>query len=159
MAGRVISTSNDGKAGFNRKAPFGPPDAAARVGAVADFNADGSIDLAVGDEKAESMVVYMNDGTVALQLDFGPPRRRGRPTQSRLAISTAMAVPISCSDTLKVRTRCSSTTARADVHQDHVRRSEGSAYGFALGDMNGDKFPDIALARSGAPMSCYLSGR
>src|SRR5215204_4335454 len=43
---------NDGKAGFARTAPFGPADAAARVAAAADFNRDGSIDLAVGDEKA-----------------------------------------------------------------------------------------------------------
>jgi hypothetical protein len=36
---------NDGRAGFGRTAPFGPTDAAARVGAAADFNGDGSIDL------------------------------------------------------------------------------------------------------------------
>ena len=53
---------NDGKAGFARTAPFGPPDAAARVAAAADFNGDGSLDLVVGDEKATSMVVYQNDG-------------------------------------------------------------------------------------------------
>ena len=33
---------NDGKAGFARTAPFGPPDAAARAGAAADFNGDGA---------------------------------------------------------------------------------------------------------------------
>ena len=36
---------------------------------------------------------------------------------------------------------------------------KGAAYGFALGDINGDKFPDIALARSGAPNVLYLSGK
>ena len=35
----------------------------------------------------------------------------------------------------------------------------GSAYGFALGDVNGDTFPDIAMARSGAPNVLYLSGK
>ena len=35
----------------------------------------------------------------------------------------------------------------------------GSAYGFALGDINKDGFPDIALARSGAPNVLYLSGK
>ena len=33
----------------------------------------------------------------------------------------------------------------------------GSAYGFALGDVDGDTFLDIALARSGAPNVLYLS--
>ena len=36
---------------------------------------------------------------------------------------------------------------------------KGTAYGFAIGDVNGDKFPDIALARSGAPNVLYLSGK
>ena len=34
---------------------------------------------------------------------------------------------------------------------------DGSAYGFAIGDINGDTFPDIALARSGARNVLYLS--
>ena len=37
--------------------------------------------------------------------------------------------------------------------------AKGAAYGFALGDLNGDTFPDIALARSGAPNVLYLSGK
>ncbi len=36
---------------------------------------------------------------------------------------------------------------------------QGSAYGFALGDIDRDGFPDIALARSGAPNVLYLSGK
>src|SRR5687767_14062441 len=61
---------NDGKAGFARTMPFGPSDAAARVGAAADFNADGLIDLVVGDEKAASMVVYLNAGKGRLAPGF-----------------------------------------------------------------------------------------
>jgi len=45
---------NDGKAGFARTAPFGPPDAAGRAAAAADIDGDGWIDLAVGDEAAAS---------------------------------------------------------------------------------------------------------
>ena len=37
--------------------------------------------------------------------------------------------------------------------------AKGSAYGFALGDMNRDTFLDIALARSGAPNVLYLNGK
>jgi hypothetical protein len=39
------------------------------------------------------------------------------------------------------------------------RDRKGSAYGFALGDVNGDTLLDIALARSGAPNVLYLSGQ
>src|SRR5215204_770761 len=61
---------NDGKAGFARRVPFGPADAAARVAAAADFDGDGDVDLAVGDERAASMVVYMNDGKGGLVAGF-----------------------------------------------------------------------------------------
>ena len=61
---------NDGKAGFSRTTPFGPPNAAARVGSAADFNRDGSLDLAVGDERASSLVVFLNDGKGHLTAGF-----------------------------------------------------------------------------------------
>ena len=72
---------NDGKAGFSRVAPFGPPDAAARVGAAADFNGDGSLDLVVGDEKARSMVVYQNDGKGRLTAGFRTADRAQDPVR------------------------------------------------------------------------------
>lgn len=34
-----------------------------------------------------------------------------------------------------------------------------AAYGFAIGDINGDGKPDIALARSGAPNVVYMNGK
>jgi hypothetical protein len=49
---RTYTAVTAGQAGFSRTTPFGPPDTAARVGAAADFNRDGSLDLAVGDENA-----------------------------------------------------------------------------------------------------------
>jgi hypothetical protein len=51
------------------------------------------------------------------------------------------------------------TTVRWRDAQVRFGDTKGSAYGFALGDMNGDTFPDIALARSGAPNVLYLSGK
>jgi hypothetical protein len=37
--------------------------------------------------------------------------------------------------------------------------TRGSAYGFAIGDIDGDGKPDIAVARSGAANVLYLSSR
>jgi FG-GAP-like repeat len=151
---------NDGRANFARTAPFGPRNAAARVGAAADFNGDGSLDLVVGDEAAASMVVYMNDGKGRLTPGF------------RVADKTRVPYAIAAGDLNNDGNPDIVLGYTAGPHTvffndgtgrqfTHVAFGDpaGSAYGFALGDINGDKFMDIALARSGAPNVLYLSGK
>jgi VCBS repeat protein len=151
---------NDGKAGFARTVPFGPPDAAARVGAAADFNGDGSLDLVVGDEKAASMVVYLNDGKGHLAPGFRVADKAKTPY--------AIAVGDLNSDRSPDIVLGYTSGPHAVFFNDGTGRrfthvafgdAKGAAYGFALGDINGDAFPDIALARSGAPNVLYLSGK
>jgi hypothetical protein len=147
---------NDGKAGFARTQPFGPADSSARAAAAADFNGDGSLDLAVGDEKARSLTVYINDG-------------RGRLTAGFRVVNQQTPYAIAAGD------------LNADRHPDIVfgftegppamffndstgrqfarvpfGDKAGAAYGFALGDVNGDGVIDVAMARSGAPNVLYL---
>lgn len=151
---------NDGKAGFARKLPFGPANAAARVGAAADFNGDGSMDLVVGDEAAASMVVYLNDGKGRLTPDY------------RVADKSKVPYAIAASDLNNDRSPdiilgyttgphsifFNDGTGRNFVHTS-IGDARGSAYGFAIGDVNTDGVPDIALARSGAPNVLYLGSR
>src|SRR5687767_9483355 len=151
---------NDGKAGFARTAPFGPPDAAARVGAAADFNRDGSIDLVVGDEKAASMVVYLNDGKGRLAGGFHVADKARRP----YAIAAGDLNSDGSPDIVLGYTAGPHSVFFNDGTGRQFTKivfgdPNGAAYGFALGDINGDKFPDIALARSGAPNVLYLSGK
>ena len=151
---------NDGKAGFARTAPFGPTDAAARVGAAADFNADGSIDLVVGDEKAASMTVYLNDGNGRLTGGFHVADKAKTPYAIAAGDLNSDGSPdIVLGYTAGPHAVFFNDGTGAQFTRVQFGDAKGAAYGFALGDVNGDKFPDIALARSGAPNVLYLSGK
>jgi hypothetical protein len=150
---------NDGKAGFARTAAFGPKDAHARVGAAADFDGDGDLDLAVGDEFAASMVVYMNDGKGTLTPGFSVADK----TRTPYAMTSGDLNNDRLPDIVFGYTAGPHSVFYNDgsgrFTETRFGDAKGSAYGFALGDINKDGFLDIALARSGAPNVLYLSGR
>jgi hypothetical protein len=149
---------NDGKAGFSRTAPFGPPDATSRVGAAADFDRNGTVDLVVTDERAASMTVFLNDGGGRLSRAFHTADKARVP----YAIAAADLNKDGSADIVLGYTAGPHSVffndgrARQFAAFDFGDKN-GSAYGFAIGDINGDTFPDIALARSGAPNVLYLS--
>src|SRR5688572_19541155 len=151
---------NDGKASFTRTLPFGPDRAAARVGSAADFDRDGDLDLVVGDEGAALMVVYMNDGKGNLREGFKFQDR----TRVPYALSTGDLSLDGRVDSVigYISARPSdffNTGTGSQFTQVEFGDGKGSAYGFALGDLNGDGAPDIAHARSGAPNVVYFSGK
>jgi len=151
---------NDGKAGFQRTAPFGPPDAAARVGAAADFNADGTLDLVVGDEKAASMVVYMNDGKGRLTPGFQIADKARTPYAIAAGdLNNDRSPDIVFGYTSGPHSVFFNDGTGKRFTEVKFGDQKGAAYGFAIGDINRDGFPDIALARSGAPNMLYLGGK
>jgi hypothetical protein len=154
--GRSQIYFNDGKAGFARTAPFGPPTSAARAAAAADFNADGALDLAVGDEPARTLTVYLNDGRGQLTGVLTVNNQ-----QTPYAIAAGDLNDDRHPDLVLGFTEgphamfFNDGTGKQFTRQAFGDKA-GAAYGFALGDVNGDRIIDVAMARSGAPNVLYL---
>lgn len=140
-----------------RQVAFGPPDAAIRVAATADFDGDGRVDIVAIDERHGATVYYGQspEGYTAGQRVSG-----GSPAPYALAVADL------------------DRDGKADIIVGHVeapsrvyfndgsRRewkpaafgdSEGTAYGFGIADVDEDGWPDIAVARSDAPNMLYLA--
>lgn len=62
---------NDGKAGLARTTPFGPPDAAARVAAAADFDRDDRPDVVLGYTKGPHSVFFNHGSGRFVERVFG----------------------------------------------------------------------------------------
>jgi hypothetical protein len=145
---------NDGRAGFPRRIPFGPPDAAFRMTAAADLNGDGRTDLVAIDERRGSFV-FFNEGNGAFSA--GVPLGRSKPY--------ALAVADLNHDG-KIDVVVGNIEAPSTVYfNDGSGRTfvavpfgdnKGAVYGFATGDLDNDGWMDIAVARSDAPNVVYF---
>jgi hypothetical protein len=160
--GQSLIFINDGKANFAKTIPFGPADAAARVAAAADFDGNGSLDLAVADEAAASLAVYVNDGKGGLSRGFHTAAQR-IPYAIAAGDLNRDRKPEIVLGYVRSRDRRQSATVffndgtGTTFTETHIGDGNGDAYGFAIGDVNADGYPDIALARDAAPSMLYVS--
>ncbi|HUA58915.1 MAG TPA: VCBS repeat-containing protein [Verrucomicrobiae bacterium] len=143
--------ANDGKGGFQRSEPWGPPKSSTRAMAVADFNGDGHLDIAACHEGL-GCFVYLNDG-------------KGH-FASGVKFQDLQAVPYSMIAADLNRDR------RPEIIVGYVNApgvvyfndgtgkkfqpqsfgdGAGAIYGMAAGDLDGDGWPDVVVARSDAP--------
>lgn len=134
---------------------------------AADFNRDGFPDLAVPHRDGGQGFIYLNDGkgTFGGRRPFGP---------STAAIRTAAPADLDGDGVLDLvvidestgpaifRGRADGTFSAAEaLGADGAvpfGDSEGTAYGFAVGDLDEDGFLDIAMARSDARNMLYFGG-
>jgi len=148
---------NDGKAGFSKRVPFGPPDAALRVAEAVDLDGDGLLDIVAIDEKRRGTFIYFNQR--------GGTFSAGAAVGSRKAVPYALAAGDVNLDG-KVDIIVGNVEAPPTVYfNDGSGRTftpvtfgddKGTAYGFAIADLDKDGVRDIAVARSGAPNVVYF---
>jgi hypothetical protein len=148
---------NDGKAGFSKRIPFGPPDAAIRMTEAADLNRDGLVDIVAIDERRGGFIYFnQRDGAFS----------DGMPLANAKIVPYALAVGDMNRDgnidIIVGHVEAPSTIYFNDGSGRHftaaqVGDNKGTAYGFAIGDLDKDGLPDLAVARSDAPNVVYFS--
>jgi hypothetical protein len=148
---------NNGDGRFERGNPWGPPKASTRAMAVADFDGDGSLDIAACHENI-GCFVYLNDG----HGNFG----RGILIQGPAALPNSMlAVDLDGDKRPEIIVGYVDAPGIIFVNDGTGRNyrqvsfgdGKGSIYGIAAGDLDGDGFPDLAIARSDAPSFLMLT--
>ena len=152
---------NDGTGRFTAApSKIGPEHSSIRAASAADINGDGLPDLIAGDERT-GMSVYLGrphrtfDAPVELGAGSGPPyaiavadlNRDGRPdiVVGRQEARGSVFFNLGGGGLPRFR-------------EEPWNDGKGSVYGVAIGDLDGDGWPDIAAARSDAPNAAWFNG-
>jgi hypothetical protein len=160
--GQNLIVWNDGTGRFTAApSKIGPERSSIRAASAADINGDGLPDLIAGDERT-GMFVYLGrphrtfDAPVALgAAGSGPPyaiavadlNRDGRPdiVVGRQEARGSVFFNLGGGGLPRFR-------------EEPWNDGKGSVYGVAIGDLDGDGWPDIAAARSDAPNAVWFNG-
>lgn len=158
--GQSLIFWNDGTGKFaTPPVPFGPDQATVRAAVAADLDRDGLPDLVTGDAKAglfihRGMGQRTFAGPVALGGKTGPPYSIGVMDLNRDGTPDLVVGRQEAPGSLFFN-RSSGKTLHFD--ESSWNDGQGTVYGLALGDLNGDAWPDIVAARSEAPNAIWFS--
>ncbi len=152
---------NDGSGKFTAApASVGPAVSQVRAAAAGDINGDGIIDLVVGDEK-NGMFIYLGAGKRTFEVPVALGTGSGAPFAVGLADMNRDGKP----DIIVGRQEAVGSVffnlgaGRMPKFSDRPwGDGKGSVYGVAIGDLDGDGWPDIAAARSEAPNGVWFNG-
>lgn len=160
--GQSLVFWNDGSGGFS--APpvgIGPPRVEVRAAAAGDIDGDGRPDLVFGDLLTSQVMLWRNAG----QRRFAAGVSISRDTINAGAIVLAdlnkdgtRDVVIGAADGRGTILFNASVAANLAFEPIRWNDGKGTVYGIAVGDLDGDTWPDIAVARSDAPNAVWFNG-
>jgi hypothetical protein len=154
-----VALINDGAGNFADPRSFGPPDADTRAVAVGDLNNDGHADV-VACHLGLGTFVYFNDG----HGNFGDPVRIADASDQFYSLLVVDMNRDSSPDIVAGNVGRPNVVFFNEKDGRRFQRLEfgegtddAATYGLAIGDVDKDGYPDIAVARTGARSGIFFS--
>lgn len=160
--GRSLMLWNDGTGRFGGAAePFGPTRVSVRASAAADIDGDGVTDLVLGDLETKRILVFRNLGkrrfADAVEISRGE-LEAGAIAVADLNKDGMQDIVVGAAGGQGMIFFNSSRAAQLRFESIRWNDGKGTVYGVAIGDLDGDTWPDLAVARSEAPNAIWFSG-
>lgn len=158
--GQSLIFWNDGTGRFTvAPMPFGPEKSTVRAAVAADMDRDGIIDLVIGDAKT-GLFIYRGKGQRSFEEPFPLGEKSGAPYSIGVKDMNRDGTPDLVVGRQEARGSIffnQSSTKTLSFQESGWNDGTGTVYGLALGDLDGDGWPDIAAARSEAPNALWFS--
>lgn len=160
--GQSLMFWNDGTGAFAAAGiPVGSAQVSVRAAAATDIDGDGRTDIVVGDLTGKRVDVFRNRGART----FAEPARLGTAPLEAGAIAIGDLNKDGMPDVVVGAVEGPGTVfftrSRGAALQFDVapwNDGKGTVYGVAIGDLDGDSWPDLVAARSDAPNAIWFNG-
>ncbi|MEI6535411.1 MAG: VCBS repeat-containing protein [Verrucomicrobiaceae bacterium] len=157
--GQSLIFWNDGTGKFSAApVPFGPKNSTIRAAVAADMDGDGIMDLVVGDAKT-GLFIYLGKGHRSFEEPVPVGGKSGAPYSIGVMDMNRDGKPDLVVGRQVARGSIffnQSSAKTLNFKESPWNDGKGTVYGLALGDLDGDGWPDIVAALSDAPNAIWL---